>query len=92
MPVRTEIVKLSIFFFLLYTADTSCSTIISYIFEKLDLPNIGPTSLAVQYLTFIISLLIAPGVKMKPKKQLLMGSLLHVINYALAIVATLVED
>jgi len=29
---RMEVVKVSIFFFLLYSADTSCNTIISYIF------------------------------------------------------------
>ena len=91
MAAQKSIVSLGFFFFLLYSADTSCNSIISYIFEELDLPYIGPTSLTVQYLTFIVSLIIAPGVKMKPKQQFLMGSIFHIINYGLAVVASLLS-
>lgn len=83
--------RVSIFFFLLFTPFSSYMTILTHIYEQADLPGIGPATLATNYLTFIISSLIAPASKAPLKLQLLAGGIFYTLNYSSGIFAALTD-
>lgn len=88
MGHRQEVIRVGIFFLLLFTADTSYDTILTYMFEQKHMPQVGPTSIAVLYLAFAISLVIAPAVTLPLKMQFLLASLAFIFNYALGFYAS----
>jgi hypothetical protein len=79
---KIETLKLSILFFILFTATNSVLTIITYIYEQADLAIIGPTNIAVSYLTFIFSTIYAPSCKWKIKKQMLVATIAYTLNFS----------
>lgn len=83
---KIETLKLSILFFILFTATNSVLTIITYIYEQADLSVIGPTNIAVSYLTFIFSTIYAPSCKWKIKKQMLIATIAYTLNFATGLV------
>ena len=79
---KIETLKLSILFFILFTATNSVLTIITYIYEQADLSVIGPINIAVSYLTFIFSTIYAPSCKWKIKKQMLVATIAYTLNFS----------
>ncbi len=79
---KLETLKLSILFFILFTATNSVLTIITYIYEQADLSVIGPTNIALSYLTFIFSTIYAPSCKWKIKKQILVATIAYTLNFS----------
>lgn len=67
-------------------------TILTHIYEQNGLPGIGPATLAVNYICFIISTIIAPAVKWPLKHQLLLGGIFYTVNYSSGILASLVDS
>jgi hypothetical protein len=92
MGVREDTVRLSLFFFLLFTPFSSYMTILTHIYEDAGLPGIGPATLACNYTAFILSTLCAPLLKLSLKKQLLLGGVCYTLNYSSGIFASLATD
>lgn len=57
-------------------------TIITFIYEQADLSVIGPTNIAVSYLTFIFSTIYAPSCRWKIKKQMLVATIAYTLNFS----------
>jgi hypothetical protein len=83
---KIETLKLSILFFILFTATNSVLTIITYIYEQADLSIIGPTNIAVSYLTFIFSTIYAPSCKWKIKRQMLIATIAYTLNFSTGLI------
>jgi hypothetical protein len=83
---KIETLKLSILFFILFTATNSVLTIITYIYEQADLSIIGPTNIAVSYLTFIFSTIYAPSCKWKIKRQMLIATVAYTLNFSTGLI------
>jgi hypothetical protein len=92
MDGKATVLKLSIFSFLLASAGSSHNNIISYIFENLDLPRLGPAALLCRYLSYSASTLLAPSLKFKLKYQFLLVSALYCLNFFLGIIATNITE
>jgi hypothetical protein len=88
MGATAETVRLSIFFFLVFTPFSSYMTILTHIYEDAGLPGIGPATLACNYIAFILSTLCAPLIKLPLKAQLLFGGICYTINYSSGIFAS----
>ena len=91
MKARGFTLRLSIFFFLLFTPFSSFMSILTHIYEQAHLPGIGPATLATNYAAFITSTFIAPTLTISLKKQLLMGAVAYTLNYASGIFVPLVD-
>ena len=81
---KMETLKLSILFFIMFTACNSVLTIITYIYEQADMAIIGPTNIAVSYLTFVFSTIYAPSCKWKIKNQMLGATIAYTINFSVS--------
>jgi hypothetical protein len=88
---KKEVIVLSIFFFMIMTASTSYDGIVAYMFEELKMPDVGPTSLAVLFISFAVSLVLAPAIKLPIKTQFLIAAAAFPINYLLGLYASLCE-
>jgi len=84
-------VRLSIFFFLLFTPFSSYMTILTHIYEQDDLPGIGPATLATNYIAFLLSIIAAPALKKSLKLQLLLGGIFYTLNYSSGIFAAMTD-
>jgi len=82
---KKETIKLSILFFILFTATNSVVTIITYIYEQAELAVIGPANIATSYLAFIFSTIYAPSCKWRIKRQMLIATIAYTINYSTGI-------
>lgn len=91
MKARGYTLRLSIFFFLLFTPFSSFMSILTHIYEQAHLAQIGPATLASNYVAFITSTLLAPTLSISLKKQLLMGGVAYTLNYASGIFVPLVD-
>jgi hypothetical protein len=91
MSCRSLTLRVSIFFFLLFTPFSSYMTILTHIYEQADLPGIGPATLASNYAAFILSSIVAPAVRAPLKLQLLAGGLFYTLNYSSGILAALTD-
>lgn len=91
MGATGEIVRLSLFFFLLFTPFSSYMTILTHIYEDADLPGIGPATLASNYISFICSTFFAPALKMSLKGQLLLGGVFYTLNYSSGFIASFTD-
>lgn len=89
MQHKKEIITLSIFFFILLTASTSYDGIVAFMFEQLKMPDVGPASLAVLYLSFAVSLILAPAIRLPIKTQFLIAGATFPLNYILGLIASL---
>lgn len=87
MDGKRTILKLSLFSFLLASVGSSHNNIISYIFENLDLPSLGPASLLCRYLSYSVSTLLAPSFKFKLKYQFILVSALYCLNFLMGLLA-----
>lgn len=92
MNAREYTVRISVFFFLLFTPFSSYMTILTHIYEQADLPGIGPATLAVNYITFILSTIAAPACQAPLKLQLLFGGIFYTINYSSGIFAAMTDE
>lgn len=88
---RNETVKISLLFFILFTATNSFLTILTFIYEQEELTAIGPANIAVSYLAFIFSTTVAPSCTWKIKNQLLIGTLAYTLNFASGLFIPLVD-
>lgn len=88
MSAKSYTIRMSIFFFLLFTPFSSYMTILTHIYEDANLPGIGPATLASNYITFIISTMVAPVVRLPLKLQFLIGGICYTLNYSSGIIAT----
>ncbi len=91
MGAYSDTLRLSMFFFLLFTPFSSFMTILSHIYEDAGLPGIGPATLATNYTTFIISTFCAPALKLPIKIQFLFGAVFYTINYSSGILVSFVD-
>lgn len=91
MGAYSDTLRLSIFFFLLFTPFSSFMTILSHIYEDAGLPGIGPATLATNYTTFIISTFCAPALKLPIKVQFLLGAIFYTVNYSSGIIVSFVD-
>jgi len=91
MGARDETLRVSIYFFLLFTPFSSYMTILTHIYEDANLPGIGPATLACNYGAFILSTLIAPSVKLPLKLQLVLAGICYTINYSSGIFALMTD-
>ena len=66
-------------------------TILTQIFEEAGIPGIGPASLGCIYVFFIISTVLAPGVKWSLKNQFLLGACFYTVGYLSGIPASLTD-
>lgn len=57
-------------------------------FEQLHMPDVGPASLAVLYLSFALSLIFTPAIRLSIKTQFLIVSAIFPLNYALGLYAS----
>lgn len=89
MQHKKEIIILSIFFFIILTASTSYDGIITYMFEELKMPDVGPESMAVLYLSFAASLVLTPAIKLSIRTQFLIAGVAFPLNYLLGLYASL---
>lgn len=92
MGAREETIRISLFFFFLFTPFSSYMTILTHIYEQADLPGIGPATLASNYITFIISTIVAPAVRFPLKLQLLFGGVFYTFNYSSGIFAAMTDQ
>ena len=92
MGAREDTLRLSIFFFLLFTPFSSYMTILTHIYEQADLPGIGPATLATNYICFMLSTIVAPAVKWPLKLQLLLGGFFYTLNYSSGIFADMTDQ
>jgi hypothetical protein len=83
---KKETLKLSILFFILFTAANSVMTIITFIYEQAELSIIGPANISVSYLAFICSTIYAPSCKWKIKSQILIATLAYTANYSTGLI------
>lgn len=65
-------------------------TILTYIYEQQQLDAIGPITLAVNYMVFILSSLAAPGCKISYKKQMVFAAAAYTFNFSTGIVVPFV--
>lgn len=79
---KRETIKLSILFFILFTATNSVLTMITYIYEQAELAVIGPANIATSYLAFIFSTIYAPSCKWRIKNQMLVATIAYTLNYS----------
>ena len=91
MGVREQTIRISLYFFFLFTPFSSYMTILTHIYQDAGIPGIGPAALACNYTAFIVSTLIAPSVKWPLKRQLLFAGICYTINYSSGIFATLID-
>ena len=91
MGVREDTIRVSIFFLLLFTPFSSYMTILTHIYEEDDLPGIGPATLAVNYIAFMISIIAAPAVRKPLKLQILSGGFFYTLNYSSGFFAALTD-
>jgi hypothetical protein len=91
MGAREETLRLSIYFFLLFTPFSSYMTILTHIYEQADLPGIGPATLISNYVFFILSTVAAPAVRWPLKAQLLFGGCLYTFNYSSGVLAAMTD-
>lgn len=87
---KRETIKLSILFFILFTATNSVTTIITYIYEQAELGVIGPANIATSYLAFIFSTTYAPSCKWKIKTQMLIATIAYTLNFSTGLFIPLV--
>ena len=86
MDPKTETLKVSVFFFILFTASNSSLTILTFIYEQANLPALAPTNIAVSYLAFILSTIYAPSCKWKMKYQMLLATAMYTLNYSTGLI------
>lgn len=92
MGAREETLRISIFFFLLFTPFSSYMTILTHIYETAHLSAIGPATLSCNYVAFIISTFVAPILTISLKKQLVIAGVAYTVNYTSGIFVFLVEE
>lgn len=83
--------KISLLFFILFTATNSFLTIITFIYEQADLTAIGPANIAIRYMAFILSTIYAPSCTWKIKNQLLIATLAYTFDFAAGLFVPLVS-
>ena len=86
MDPKTETLKVSVLFFILFTASNSSLTILTFIYEQANLPALAPTNIAVSYLAFILSTIYAPSCKWKMKYQMLLATAMYTLNYSTGLI------
>ena len=86
MNPRAETLKVSLLFFILFTATNSSLTILTFIYEQANIPALAPTNIAVSYLAFILSTIYAPSCKWKIKHQMLLATAMYTLNYSSGLV------
>jgi hypothetical protein len=74
--------KISLLFFILFTATNSFLTILTYIYEQADLNAVGPANIAISYMAFILSTIYAPSCKWKIKTQMLVATCAYTLNFS----------
>jgi hypothetical protein len=79
---RKETLKISILFFILFTATNSFMTILTFIYEQADLTAIGPATIAVTYISFIFSTIYAPTCPLRIKNQILLATIAYTLNFS----------
>lgn len=91
MTARGETLRISVFFFLLFTPFNSFSTILTHIYSQEGITDIGPATLASNYICFIISIIVAPACHKPLKLQLLFGAFFFTFNYSSGIFAAMTD-
>jgi hypothetical protein len=88
---KKETLKVSVLFFILFTATNSFLTILTFIYEQAELTAIGPANIAVSYMAFIFSTTFAPSCSWKIKNQMLAGTLAYTLNFATGLFIPMVD-
>jgi len=92
MGAREETIRISTFFFLLFTPFSSYMTILTHIYETAHLSAIGPATLSCNYVAFITSTFVAPAIRLPLKVQLMIGALAYTFNYSSGIYASMTDE
>ena len=88
---KKETLKISILFFILFTASNSFLTIRTFIYEQADLNALGPANIAVTYISFIISTLYAPTCPLRIKYQILIATIAYTLNFSTGLFVPMVS-
>ncbi len=91
LSAKRETFKLSILFFMLFTATNSFLTILTFIYEQAGITAIGPANISVSYLAFILSTIYAPSCTWKIKTQIMVATLAYTLNFATGLFVPLVS-
>jgi hypothetical protein len=92
MIAEKHTIRLSLFFFLLFTSFNANLTILSFVYTEEGIPFIASATLASNYLAFIISNFSAPAIKIPLKLRFLIAGLAHIIYYSSGIAVSLSSD